>query len=231
MGANVNWEILTPPIIEPVSLTDMKVYLRVDYDDEDTLIQQLISDARLYAEEITRKALAPQQIRATLEPDPIPEGQLSGPIGGDFDPYRLNERITTVPYGFYGPIFILPKHPVSQVTVVEYQLTPFDGQPASTMQWTSLAQTDANNNLNWILDTNTNPMTIILRPLLVANRYRFTYYAGYGDVTHTYATGTAPFMIVNQIKALVSFWFDNRQGQEIPNHITMSLARERIWKL
>lgn len=229
--ANTSWEILTPVAAEPVSLADMKTFLRVDYTDEDTLIQQFISDARQYAESVTFRSLAPQQIRATIEPGRVPEGALSGPIGGDFDPYRLNERITTVPFGFYGPIFDLPWHPITQISTVEYQLTPFDGQPAATMQWTSLSQFDANNNLNWILDTNMQPMNIILRPLLVANRYRFTYYAGYNDAAHTYVTGAVPSQITNQIKALVSFWFDNRQGQSIPDDITMALARNRIFTL
>jgi hypothetical protein len=216
--------------VEPVSLSDMKSYLRVDFSDDDAFIAQLITRARKYAEQITYKALAPQTLRATVEPDPMPEGMLSGPIGGDFDPYRLNERITTVPFGFYGPIFPLPYHPISQITTVEYQLTPFDNQPATTMQWTSLAQTDNNSNLQWVLDTNNTPMTIILRPLLVANRYRFTYSAGYNN-TASYSTGGVPEPILDLIMAWVGFRYENRSGQAIPAEITMGLAQQRIWKL
>lgn len=230
MSASVSYEILTPPSTEPVTLTDMKTYLRVDYNDEDALIQQFISDARRYAEEVTHKALASQAIRCTIEPPPIPEGELSGPIGGDFDAYRLNERITTVPFGFYGPMFPLPFSPVSSITTVEYQLTPFDGQPSATMVWTSLDATDTNGNANYLLDTSTQPMQIALRPLLVAQRYRFTYTCGYGS-TSGYSTGVAPFYIVNQIKALASFWFDNRQGQAIPESITNALASRRTFTL
>src|SRR5436305_11506932 len=126
----------------------MKMYLLVDYSDEDSLITQLIADARTYAEQITRRVLVGATIRATIEPPMIPEGELSGPIGGNADVYCLNERITTVPFGFYGPRFALPRPPITAVTVVEYQLTPFDGQPAATMQWTTLPTQDEQGNAN-----------------------------------------------------------------------------------
>jgi hypothetical protein len=223
----LSYRILTPPTVEPVVLADMKAYLNVDFPDSDTLIQSFISYARRYAEKVTKRALAPQTIQCTIEPPMIPEGELSGPIGGDFDAYRLNERITTVPFGFYGPSFALPFSPVISVSTVEYQLTPFDGQPATGMQWTTLAAVDDNNSANYLLDTNTDPMQIVLRPLLVANRYRFTYQAGYGDVS----TGAPSETVVDAIKALCSWRFDNRQGQDIPQSITESLARERIYTL
>ncbi len=231
--ANVNVEILTPVAVEPVSLSDMKIMLRVTYTDEDAFISKLITNARTYAERMTYRALAPQVLRATIEPDMLPGGMLSGPVGGDFDAYRLNERMTTVPFGFYGPLFPLPYHPVSQITATEYQLTPFDGQPAATMQWTVLASTDPGGSLQWMLDTNTTPMTVILRPLLVANRFRFTYLAGYNNPAGSglYATGSVPPTIIDAIMAHVSFRYDHRQGEAIPNDITMALAAERMYQL
>lgn len=228
--ANVSWEIITPVSVEPITLADMKVMLRVDYNDEDSFISSLITRGRRYAEQITKRALAPQVIRTTVEPDPIAEGSLSGPVGGDFDPYRLNERITTVPYGFYGPVFVLPLHPISAISLVEYQLTPFDSQPASTMQWTTITALDTGGFANYFLDTNTTPMTIVLRPLLVANRFRFTYSCGYNNNTG-YSTGTVPDPILDLIEAWVSFRFDNRQGQAIPDSITQGLAQQRIFQL
>lgn len=226
----VNYEVLTPVSAEPIDLTTMKAFIRVDYSDEDTLISSMISQAREYAEEITRRALAPQVIRSTITPDIIPEGELSGPVDSNFDAYYINERISTIPFGFYGPTFVLPRTPVSLVTVVEYQLTPFDGQPSSSMVWTSLPALDSSNNANWLLDTNTNPMQIALRPLLAANRYRFTYNAGYNN-SAGYSTGAVPNSLIMDIMRLVSFWFDNRQGQGIPEDITVSMARKRVWSL
>jgi hypothetical protein len=227
--AGTSYEILVQPSTEPLTLADAKTYLRVDYDDEDTLIGQLITDARVYAQQVSKRSLASQTVRVTIEPPAIPEGALSGPVGGDFDPYRLNERITTVPFGFYGPMFPLPLPPVTEVTLVEYQLTPFDGLPTSTMQWTELPALDAAGRANYLLDTNTNPHKIALRPLLVANRYRITY-----------TTGAAPAQylspIVNHMRSLISLWYDNRQGmtpqvQALFDSLTEGLARYRIFQL
>lgn len=53
--------ITTPPAIEPVSLTQAKAFLRVDGTAEDTLINSLISAARLHIETLTGLALIEQQ--------------------------------------------------------------------------------------------------------------------------------------------------------------------------
>ena len=49
-------KLLTPPQTEPVTLSEVKVYMRVTATDEDSLIQTLISAARHQAEEYTRRA-------------------------------------------------------------------------------------------------------------------------------------------------------------------------------
>jgi len=38
--------LLTPPEVEPISVSDAKAYLRVETDDDDVLIASLIAAAR-----------------------------------------------------------------------------------------------------------------------------------------------------------------------------------------
>ncbi len=49
--------IVTPPEIEPVSLEEAKLYLRVDTGDENELITSLIKAARIMVEKETHRAL------------------------------------------------------------------------------------------------------------------------------------------------------------------------------
>jgi len=55
--------LLTPPAIEPVSLADARLFLRVDHDDDDDVIAALIAAARVHVEAQTRRALIEQTWR------------------------------------------------------------------------------------------------------------------------------------------------------------------------
>lgn len=59
--------LLTPPAGEPVSLADMKAFLRVEYDADDEVIASLIASARLHIEAQTRRALLMQVWRLTRD--------------------------------------------------------------------------------------------------------------------------------------------------------------------
>lgn len=52
--------IITGPAVEPVTLVDAKLHLRVDHADDDTLIQSLISTARQQAEHRTGRRYGEQ---------------------------------------------------------------------------------------------------------------------------------------------------------------------------
>lgn len=219
-----SYVVLTPPSVEPVSLADVKAFARVDFDDEDTVIAGLIVDARQEAEKITKRALAPQTIRAIIRPDPMAEGVLSGPVEHPTDPWVLAERVTAIPYGFYGPSFKLPMPPAITMSVVEYQLTPFDddGGGSNTI-WTTLTPLNTDGNANYRLDIETDPSTIYLRSPLAATRFRFTYTTGY--------SGMLPGNLATLIKRLATYWYNNREDAEVPQTLIDGFAKYRVWEL
>jgi len=76
--------LVTAPDVEPLTLDETKLHLRVDGDDEDTLITGLIQAARMQAETITSRAFITQTWDLFLDAFPcgsnevleIPLGQL-----------------------------------------------------------------------------------------------------------------------------------------------------------
>ncbi|MBS0272710.1 MAG: phage head-tail connector protein, partial [Proteobacteria bacterium] len=57
-----------PPAEEPLSLTEVKTYLRVTSDLEDSYIRDLIASARAYVEGVTGRALLKQKWLMQLNP-------------------------------------------------------------------------------------------------------------------------------------------------------------------
>jgi uncharacterized phiE125 gp8 family phage protein len=98
-------QLITPPAGEPVSLAEAKLHLRVDFDDDDSLIQVLISAARQAAETLTNRQLVTARWRMVL--DSFPGPSLMGvPAGQTF----------TLP----GHAVLLPKSPVQSVVEIRY---------------------------------------------------------------------------------------------------------------
>jgi uncharacterized phiE125 gp8 family phage protein len=59
--------LLTGPINEPLTLAEVKAFLRVDHDDDDDLITSLMIAARIHVEAETRRALITQTWRLTFD--------------------------------------------------------------------------------------------------------------------------------------------------------------------
>lgn len=64
-------ELLTPPALEPVTLAEAKLHLRVDHTDEDALIQSLIVTSRLQIEAALGIALLEQSWRIVRDAWPL----------------------------------------------------------------------------------------------------------------------------------------------------------------
>ena len=98
-------QLLTPPAGEPVSLEEAKLHLRVDFNDDDGLIQMLISSARQAAETITNRQFMTARWRMIL--DSFPGPSLMGVPAGQ-------------PFTLPGHAILIPKSPVQSVVAINY---------------------------------------------------------------------------------------------------------------
>lgn len=87
MGALI---VVTPPAIEPVTLSELKAHCRVTSSDEDTYLGGLLKAARVKVEEYTGRALITQTLRWELDRFPH-RGHLLFPRA----PVQLVEELRT----------------------------------------------------------------------------------------------------------------------------------------
>lgn len=59
--------IVADAVVEPVSLTDAKNWMRIDYTSDDTLIQGLLNASRVHLEKLTGLSFVNKLIRANFE--------------------------------------------------------------------------------------------------------------------------------------------------------------------
>jgi hypothetical protein len=106
------------PVVEPVCLAVMKNYLRVDIDDDDDLINSLISMARERAEDLTGRCLIAQEWTFSFDRFPFWYGQESGVFfSGEFMHHR--HRHSMFRSDHYA--IILPRGPVLSVESITYK--------------------------------------------------------------------------------------------------------------
>lgn len=74
MQISTRTQLLIGPDIEPVSLDEAKAHLRVTHSEEDSVIDGLITAARITVETITRRSLITQTWQLTL--DDFPAGSV-----------------------------------------------------------------------------------------------------------------------------------------------------------
>jgi uncharacterized phiE125 gp8 family phage protein len=113
--------LVTAPAVEPVSLEQAKVHLRVDTADDDALIGMLISAARAHAENVCRRAFVTQQWDLFLDAFPLYSysGVLPGYVPADQLP---SGWMTTRNYAvrFRGGRIDLPFPTLQSVESVQY---------------------------------------------------------------------------------------------------------------
>jgi uncharacterized phiE125 gp8 family phage protein len=61
------WEVITQPLIEPVTVDEVKTFARIDTTEEDTLIEKFIETVRRSTESYLGRALIQQVIRIIMD--------------------------------------------------------------------------------------------------------------------------------------------------------------------
>ena len=154
------FKVTTEPTAEPLSLQEVKEYLRLEDASDERVVQPLIIAARQFAEEHMNRALMQQTITLNLDTtieteNPLWEGMRTAP--------DIN---------YYKNYVVLPRSPVISVTSLK---TYNDSDTASTMAASK-----------YYVDTQREPARIVLRTgetfptaLRVANAIEVVYVAGY----------------------------------------------------
>ena len=94
-------QLVTPPAAEPLSLAQVKAHLRIDFDDDNSLLTDMIVAAREVAETETRRALMTQTWKYVLDAFPqTPQSALSWQ--SNFDQFKLPfpplQSVTSIVY-------------------------------------------------------------------------------------------------------------------------------------
>jgi Phage gp6-like head-tail connector protein len=215
----ISYAILVAPTSEPLTLTDAKDYLNVDFSSKDVMITRLITDARRYAENLLRKSLATQTIQFIYEPESVASGELSGPVGIRPDE-DLWERPNVPLLGTARIVIPVMMGPVQSFTSMEYQLTRMDNP-----EWTSVSAVDSGGNANWRLDTYADPNELNIFTILAASRYRLTFVAGAATIDPKILD------LRNALFSLINYWYEHREGDPVPDGIRQQFAERRVFML
>lgn len=191
--------VTTQPALEPVTLEQAKLHLRVDWTDDDAQISDLITAARAWCEQGLRRALITQTLKATIQlPEPV-QGKLSGVVGRVGWPIEL-------PMTAAGTLQSV------SLAEIETQIATF----------ASLVATD-----DYLVDESSEPGRIWLAAAAIAMwsvslnypgsvpRVRVTYVAGYGATA-----ASVPYPIRQAILRGVGHLYENREaGGAIPDSL------------
>lgn len=195
------------PAVEPVSLSDMKDYLRVDGTSEDDVITAMIKAARLKAEQYTGKRFITQTIKMVMDHFPYYDNTYYG----SGTTYLMAG--VPVSIGTTKPV-ILPHGPIQSITsVVTYKEDNTSATFAASEYFvdTVSGRLILNQGQTWPTELRTHSAVEI------------TYVAGYGD-----AATDMPTDIIQAIKQIVQVMYETRETEcSLPCGASMMLNMYR----
>jgi uncharacterized phiE125 gp8 family phage protein len=197
---------ITQPSHEPLSLTDVKSFLRIVSTDQDDVISALITAARVSVEQFTRRIMVNQQWRLAFDRFPGSWPFSYGFGSSLISPYR-EIHIPLCPLVSVDSFQCIDMNTGDLVDVPNFQTSfaePARLQPEYGQAW-PIAR--------WVLD---------------AVQIQFT--AGYGDTTQSPVIGVDPPQpLLIAMKLMIGHWYENRESQEMPKAAENLLQPYRVW--
>lgn len=196
-----------PPASEPVSVATAMAWCRVVNSAEEPIIASLISAAREFCETFTGRQMMPATYQASWDRFPmLPNMQ--------YAPGNPNAVVPTVnnmwPLNPGAWAMLLPMPPLISVVSLDY--IDADGNPASLEPVT-----------DFVVDTASSPGRLTPstgsfwpETSFMPGAVTVTYQAGY--------TSQVPYGIIQAIKSLVSYWYDNREAVIVAPSIKVTEA-------
>jgi uncharacterized phiE125 gp8 family phage protein len=80
MSNRKSYDLIEAPATEPVSLSDVKTFLRIDGNENDAILNILIASARRTAEEYTKRAFITQTWRLSMDSFCVDDGVVRPPF-------------------------------------------------------------------------------------------------------------------------------------------------------
>jgi uncharacterized phiE125 gp8 family phage protein len=219
-------QIEVQPTSEPVSLTDMKNYLRVTVSNDDTLISSMISGARELVEAFTGRSYVPKGFIQVLDAFPYFADTVLSQNSMPPSYYALPRYSTTL--WNYSQMIKLLVSPLIAITDFDYIDVNGDLQTLNADQY--------------IVDSINEPARIFPATgtywppvLYVPNAVQIHFTAGMNP--NQSIDGVIPFSVGIAIRQLVANWYENREAAaqgsytELPNHIKSILWANRVLDL
>lgn len=185
----VRTQRITPAVNSPITLADIKIYLRVDHSDEDALIQSCINAGTQWVQSYTRRVIPTETWKMALD---------DFPTGDDlriFLPYGKIQSVTNIVYADAETTTVTLTGPSSSSPGTGYQESLINETapillPPYGDSWPSI--------------------TRVIDPVLI------TYVAGYGDLSDS-PQPIFPEELLAAIRVRAADYYERRSSDDVKN--------------
>src|SRR5579883_445112 len=185
--------IVTPPAVEPLSLSDAKLNLKVDYTEDDSLISTLITAARVRCETISRRTFITTVYDHIIDGFPYAGGYLNRNIR--YNPTLLNWLPSN------AGVIELPRPPLQSVTYITYLDQTGTLQTLDPSVYRVLKGSESVGKVT----TQINKIFPITSPQIGSVTIRLV--CGYGDTS-----ASVPKPCIQAMNQLIAHWYNHREG-------------------